>query len=86
MSCKTPVIYGDNSSMKELFEGHGLPANPAQPTSIAIQMKRILLDADFKREMQERSIEKSFEFSWRKTAMETLGLYEKTIHTYTTPA
>jgi glycosyltransferase involved in cell wall biosynthesis len=86
MSCKTPVIYGDNSSMKELFEGHGLAANPDQPEDIANQMKRILLDPDFKREMEERSLEKSFEFSWRKTAMETIGLYEKTIQSKTTSA
>jgi hypothetical protein len=36
--------------------------------------------------MEERSLEKSFEFSWRKTAMETIGLYEKTIQSKTTSA
>lgn len=79
MACKTPVIYGNNSSMKELFEGHGLPAEPDQPEDIARQMKRILFEPDFKRELQELSLEKSFEFSWRSTAIQTLAAYEQVI-------
>jgi glycosyltransferase involved in cell wall biosynthesis len=79
MSCKTPVIYGNNSSMRELFEGHGLAADPDNPAEIAQQMKRILFEPDLKRELEERSLEKSFEFSWRQTAIQTLEAYEQVI-------
>jgi glycosyltransferase involved in cell wall biosynthesis len=79
MSCKTPVIYGNNSSMKELFEGYALPANPDDIEDIKEQMKKVLTDSDLKKELEEKGLERSFDFSWRKTAMETLKAYEKSI-------
>jgi glycosyltransferase involved in cell wall biosynthesis len=79
MSCKTPVIYGDNSSMKELLEGYGLAANSHDIDSIKEQMKKVLLDKNFKTELSEKSLERSFDFSWRQTAIETLAVYEKSI-------
>ncbi|WP_417592614.1 glycosyltransferase [Owenweeksia hongkongensis] len=79
MSCKTPVIFGDNSSMKEIFEGYGLAAKSDEVASIKEQMKKILLDKNLREELRERSIERSFDFSWRQTAIETLGVYERTI-------
>lgn len=79
MSCKTPVIYGDNSSMKELFEGYGLAADAESVESIKNQMKLILTNSELKKELQEKSLERSFDFSWRQTAIDTLEVYEKVI-------
>lgn len=79
MSCKTPVIFGDNSSMKELFTGYGLGADSNDVESIKNQMKVLLTDADLKAELGEKSLERTFDFSWRKTAIETLNAYEKAI-------
>lgn len=80
MSCKTPVIYGDNSSMKEFFEGFGLPANPDDVISIKEQMKFLLTNKEERIELEERSLERSFDFSWRKTAIETIAVYEDVIN------
>jgi len=79
MSCKTPVIYGDNSSMKELLDGYGLAANSQDIDSIKSQMKKVLVDDDFRVELKEKSLERSFDFSWRQAAIETLDVYEKAI-------
>ena len=80
MSCKTPVIYGDNSSMKEFFEGFGLPANPDDVISIKEQMKFLLTNKEERIELEERSLERSFDFSWRKTAIKTIAVYEDVIN------
>ncbi len=79
MACKTPVIYGNNSSMKELLENYGLPADPNDTDSIKQQMQKILFDKEFTLELKEKSLERSFDFSWRKAAIETLAVYEKVI-------
>lgn len=80
MSCMTPVIYGDNSSMKELFEGVGLAADPNDIVSIKNQMKLILTNKEQKEALKLKSIERSFDFSWRKTAIETLAVYDQVIN------
>ena len=79
MSCQTPVIYGDNSSMKELFEGYGLPAKSDNVEQIKEQMKAILTNEELKKELGNKALERSFDFSWRKTAIETLEAFEKVI-------
>jgi len=85
MSCKTPVIYGNNSSMKEFFEGYGLPAEPDDIVSIKEQMKVLLTDKRTREELEEKSLERSFDFSWRKTAIETIKVYEDVISKHQEP-
>lgn len=80
MSCKTPVIYGNNSSLKEFFEGYGLPAEPDDISSIKEQMKKLLTDKVLKAKMAEKALERSFDFSWRQTAIDTLEVYENVIN------
>jgi glycosyltransferase involved in cell wall biosynthesis len=65
--------------MKELLEGYGLAANSHDIDSIKAQMKRVLLDKEFKAELSEKSLERSFDFSWCQAAIETLAVYEKSI-------
>jgi glycosyltransferase involved in cell wall biosynthesis len=79
MSCMTPVIYGDNSSMKELFEGYGLAAEPGDIVSIKNQMKQIVTNDVLKKELKMKSIERTFDFSWRQTAIDTLAVYDAII-------
>ena len=79
MSCNTPVIYGDNSSMKELYEGCALPADPHDIEQIKEQMKVLLTDEKARQDLAEKGLERSFDFSWRKTAMASLELFEKVI-------
>ncbi len=79
MSCRTPVIYGNNSSMKELFEGYGLGADPDDVNNIKEQMRIILTQPDVKKELANKALKRSLDFSWRKTAIETLDAYEQII-------
>ncbi len=79
MSCKTPVIYGNNSSMKELFEGYGLGADPNDIVQIKEHMKLLMTDAKARQEWAEKGLERSFDFSWRKAAEETLNVFESVI-------
>jgi len=80
MSCRTPVIYGNNSSMKEVIGEAGLPADPNDLNSIKEQMYRIYYDPELRDLLAQRSHHRSFEFTWRKSAYETLRVYEKIVN------
>lgn len=77
MSCRTPVIYGNNSSMIEVVGSTGYKANPADVDSIMTQMESVYFDQELRNEKAALSLQRAFTFSWRKTVMETLELYRK---------
>ena len=77
MSCRTPVIYCNNSSMIEVVGNSGYKANPADVESIMMQMERVCFDKMLRDEKAALSLQRAFTFSWRKTVMETLDLYRK---------
>ncbi|MBR9919613.1 MAG: glycosyltransferase [Bacteroidetes bacterium] len=77
MSCKTPVIYGDNSSMPEVAGAGGLPADPADPESIKTQMLRLLSEEAFYLDMREAAWMQTNQFSWWRAAFETIAIYRK---------
>ena len=79
ISCGTPVIYGDNSSMKELFENYGLEADADNIEKIKEQMKKIVMDKSLNIEISKKSLKRSFDFSWRITAEQTIAVYENLI-------
>ena len=79
MSCRTPVIYGNNSSMKEVIGDAGLPADPNDVVSIKLQMHHIFFNPELRNELASRSHHRSFEFSARKSVYDTLSVYQKII-------
>lgn len=79
MQCGTPVLYGDNSAMPEVVGRGGLPACSTDVGDIAVKMETILHDKELRRELAEEALNRARQFSWLKTAFETLQLYEKTI-------
>jgi glycosyltransferase involved in cell wall biosynthesis len=75
MSCRTPVIYGDNSSMKEVIGTSGYKASPDDIFSILAQMESVYFSRDTREEKAAQSLKRSFEFSWRNTIIDTLKVY-----------
>ncbi len=81
MSCGTPVIFGDNSSMPEVVGCGGLPADSNSVESITNQFRRIIEQPALREKLAERALHESKRFSWEKTALETLNVYTKMIET-----
>ncbi|MCF8236757.1 MAG: glycosyltransferase [Saprospiraceae bacterium] len=79
MRCQTPVIYGQNSAMPEIIAQGGLPADPSQPEDIARCMARVVDDASLRQELGQKALERSWYFSWLKTAFQTLNIYQQII-------
>ena len=77
MSCRTPVIYGNNSSMKEVIGNAGLATDANDANNIKEQMRKMFFDKELREELAIRSHHRSFEFGWRKSIYDTLMVYEK---------
>jgi glycosyltransferase involved in cell wall biosynthesis len=79
MCCRTPVIYGNNSSLIEVVGNGGLPADPYDVNDIKTQYERIFFDTALRERTAEAALKQSLKFSWRDTAIETLELYKRII-------
>jgi len=79
MSCGTPVIYGNNSSMPEVAGDGGLPADPDNIEDIKEQFKRIVLNEEQRTGLAERALHQAQKFSWEKTVHDTLKVYNQVL-------
>ena len=79
MSCGTPVIYGDNSSMPEVVSDAGLAVAVDDVEAIAEKMYQIVSDEELWEEFATKALARSYKFSWLKAAVETLEVYKKMV-------
>ena len=75
-----PVILSDIPSFKEVCVDNAVYFNPYQNESLYQALKKITTESKKQREMRIASgILRSQQFSWRKTAEETMKAYESSI-------
>ena len=77
MACGTPVVVSNRSSLPEIVGDAGLLINPDRPEELAEALARILDDDELQSSLRQRGLARSGEFSWTKTARETLQVYEQ---------
>lgn len=81
MSCRTPVMAANNSSMPEIVGNAGILINTEDKTMLAEIMQKLLIDKTYREERAIACWRRSFDFSWRKTAIETLKAYDAALST-----
>lgn len=79
MQCGIPVITSNVSSIPEIVGDACLLTDPCSIDEISGSMLKLLTDGDEWHKYSLMGIEKAKEYSWLKTASETLGVYEKCI-------
>jgi glycosyltransferase involved in cell wall biosynthesis len=80
MCCKTPVLFANNSSLPEVVGKGGLAVDPYDLEAIECKMKMIIHDKELRDNLRLLALKQSTRFSWRKTAEETLNVYETIIN------
>lgn len=75
MSCGTPVVTSNISSMPEILGDSGLLVDPYNVSQLADAIMRIVDNDDFRRSIQERGLQRAAQFSWETTARKTRGVY-----------
>lgn len=77
MACETPVLASGTTSTGEIMGDGGLQVDPTDTAAISAQIDTILADAVLQRTLIDRGRRRAAEFSWQRTASETLALYEQ---------
>ena len=76
-TCACPVITSDYGAMKEVAGKAAILVNPKSVRKISTSMIRIIEDNKLRHMLIKRGLKRAQVFSWEKTAVNTLKIYEK---------
>lgn len=76
MACGTPVIVSNRTSLPEVVGDAGLLVEPTA-MAFADALRRVLNDTALQATLRERGLRRAVQFSWQRSARETLRLYGK---------
>jgi glycosyltransferase involved in cell wall biosynthesis len=76
MWCGCPVIVSNRSSLPEVCGGAVLYCDPAEPATIAGQLKVILESPSAREDLREAGRKRAAEFSWGRAAREFIEIME----------
>jgi len=77
MACGAPTITSTVSSMPEIIGDAGLLVSPYHPTELSAAIAGLLSNKPSAAEWSRKAQIRAREFSWRKTAEQTLKIYER---------
>jgi len=77
MACGTPVLCSDREQFNEIIGSKGMTADPLNPTDISAKLLRLLEEPEKLAKMSKCGLELVRQYSWNKTAMQTLKVYDK---------
>lgn len=75
MSCGTPVVTSNVSSMPEIVGDAGILVDPHDAHQLAEGLKKVILDEHLCGVLKQRGLERAAQYSWERTARETLQVY-----------
>lgn len=76
MASGVPVIVSHSSSLPEVAGGAGVLIDPYQLEELFQALQQILSDQEFANLLREKGIARTAQFSWDKTAEETLEVFK----------
>lgn len=79
MACRTPVIYANNSSLPEVAGEGGIVAKADDVEDIKTAMISLLTDQELQANLARAAKRQANTFSWLKTALRTLAVYDAII-------
>ncbi len=77
LSCGAAVVTSNVSSCPEIAKDAAMIVDPYKSEDIALAIERIMADGNFKRSLKEKALKRAQEFSFTKTAEETLKVYQE---------
>lgn len=79
MSCGTPVVASNTSSIPEVVGDAGILLNPSDVESWVKALLRLLRNDGDRKKLAAQSLKRAKQFSWSKTARETVKVYEEVL-------
>jgi len=77
MACGCPVLAARASSFPEVVDTGGILLDPHDEVLWAEEMRRLLEDREHRARLSNRAFERSRAFAWKRTARETLAVYQE---------
>jgi glycosyltransferase involved in cell wall biosynthesis len=77
MACGVPVVASSASSLPEVLGDAGFALDPDDPRQIGGSIIATIVQEELAAELREKGLKRAAEYSWEKTAIETLGVYTK---------
>ena len=77
MSCGTPVVCSNASSLPEVAGEAALLVDPVDVAALAAALGRVAADEGLRRELSERGLRQASRFSWRQSARQALEVMEE---------
>jgi glycosyltransferase involved in cell wall biosynthesis len=77
MSCGTPVISSNTSSIPEVVGEAGILVDPYQVNDLAAAIYKVAGSVSLQNELSQKGLERAQLFSWKKCAEETLQVYRE---------
>ena len=77
MSCGTPVLASDIGAHREIASDAALFFDPYSVSNLKEKLNEIFSQKDLRKRLVEKGLKRAKDFSWLKTARETLKVYEK---------
>ncbi|MFT8315263.1 MAG: glycosyltransferase family 1 protein [Clostridium sp.] len=76
MSCGTPVITSNSTSIPEVTDNCAMLIDPIDTDMLSDKLYKVLTSEVIKKDLSIKGLKRSLEFSWLKTAENTLKVYE----------
>ncbi len=82
LSCGCPVVTSDVASLNEI-SGPSIRINPTRPDDILRGLKTaVSLSASKRKELVQKGLDWAKQFTWKKVAVGTANVYEKTLNNH----
>jgi len=79
MACGAPVVCSNRTSLPEVVGDAALSIDPDDLSAMVDAMYRVLTSDELSADLKARGLARAGLFSWRKTASETLAVYEEAV-------
>lgn len=79
MACGCPVVVSNSDAGPEIVGDAGILLNPRKLDEWVDNIYNVLTNEDLRVEMSKKGIERSKMYTWKKTAEETLKVYEEAL-------
>jgi glycosyltransferase involved in cell wall biosynthesis len=79
MTCGTPTITSNVTSIPEIVQDGAITIDPNNTDLLTEKIYDVLTNLDLRRDLIEKGLRRAYNFSWKKTAIETIKVYEELV-------
>lgn len=76
MTCGTPTITTNVTSIPEVVKDGAVLVNPNDIDELSQSMFNLLSDMELRELLSQKALRRAYNFSWKKTALDTISVYE----------